>query len=181
VVDDVRQRATSLADEARTESKQALARQKDAAAGQADSVASALRSAAADLDRDEPQASRFVAYAAERLEAFGRQVRDKDIDSLITDAERLGRRSPAAFFAGSVALGFLLSRFLKSSGRARSGARSATASASRDSSGRAAESDYTTPRPEAGPIPARAEATPFSAGATDRTTTPANPLTGGTL
>jgi vacuolar-type H+-ATPase subunit H len=114
-MDEARQKAASLASEAKAEGKTVLSQQKEGAAEQVGSVASALRSAADDLQQRDPGAGRFVSYAADRLESFGRQVRDKDIDSLIGDAERLGRRSPAVFFAGSVALGFLLSRFLKSS------------------------------------------------------------------
>jgi hypothetical protein len=114
-MEDARRKAASLASEAKAEGKTVLSQQKDGAAEQVGSVASALRSAADDLQQRDPRAGRFVSYAADRLESFGRQVRDKDIDSLIGDAERLGRRSPAVFFAGSVALGFLLSRFLKSS------------------------------------------------------------------
>jgi hypothetical protein len=117
-VDDVRRTASSLLDETRRDGRQMLDRQKDAATEQVGAVASALRSAADDLHRhDDQRAGRFVEFAADRLESFGNMVRNRDIDSLIDDAERLGRRSPAAFFAGSIALGFLLSRFLKSSAR----------------------------------------------------------------
>lgn len=118
-VDDVRQSAAALLDETRRDGKKVLDRQKDAATEEVGAVASALRSAADDLHRQDHRASRFVEFAADRLESFGNTVRNKDIDSLIDEAERLGRRSPAAFFAGSVALGFLLSRFLKSSARSR--------------------------------------------------------------
>jgi hypothetical protein len=140
-MDEARQKAASLAGEARAEGKNVLSQQKEGAAEQVGSVASALRSAADDLQQRDPRTGRFVSYAADRLENFGRQVRDKDIDSLIGDAERLGRRSPAVFFAGSVALGFLLSRFLKSSGHSKDSQRRGSASSAPRSEGSSRQSD----------------------------------------
>lgn len=115
-LDEAKQKASSLGHEAKAQGKAALSRQKEGAADQFGAVASALHSAADELqDRDQAQAGRFMSYAAEQLETFGRRIRTKDVDALIDDASRMGRRSPAAFFAGSLAVGFLLSRFLKSS------------------------------------------------------------------
>lgn len=53
--------------------------------------------------------------AAERLESFGRQLREKDLNGLIAQAQDMARRSPAAFFGGSMLAGFLPARFMKSS------------------------------------------------------------------
>ena len=134
-VDDIKQQASSLADEAKQEGKSAIERQKDSATGELDAAADALRSGANRLQQDHPQAGRFVEYAAERLQTFGQQMRTKDLDTMIDDAMQMARRSPAAFFAGSVAAGFLLSRFVKSSAEARMRERS---------TGSAGASDYRT-------------------------------------
>ena len=132
-VDEIKQQAGSLASEAKQKGKSAIERQKDSAAGELDAAADALRSGADRLQQDHPQAGRFVEYAAERLETFGQQMRTKDLDTMIDDAMQMARRSPAAFFAGSVAAGFLLSRFVKSS---------AEALRRQQSSGRSGASDY---------------------------------------
>ena len=134
-VDDIKQQAGSLADEAKEQGKAAIERQKDSAAGELGAAAEALRSGANRLQQEHPQAGRFVEYAAERLETFGQQIRSKDLDTLIDDAMQMARRSPAAFFAGSVAAGFLLSRFVKSSSEGRS---------REESTGRSSASDYRT-------------------------------------
>ena len=112
---DVKDEAAGLADRAKQEGKAMASRGKDAAAGQADSAAQALHRAADELQGSQhPQAGRYVGFAAGQLEAFSRRLRDSDIDGLIADAAAMSRRSPVAFFAGSIAAGFLVSRFLKS-------------------------------------------------------------------
>jgi hypothetical protein len=109
-------RAAELAGRAKEQGKSMAARQKDAAAAQLDSVASAVRDTARRLEGDRSGgAGRYVSMAAERLESFGRQLREKDVDRLIDDAQSFARRSPMAFFGGSVLAGFLLARFLRSS------------------------------------------------------------------
>lgn len=114
-LEDARQQAAGLAGRVKDEGKAALSQQKEGAAEQVTGVADALRTTADELNRRNPQMGRFVSFAAERLEGFGTQLRNRDLDSLIDDATRWGRESPTALFAGSMALGFLLSRFLKSS------------------------------------------------------------------
>ncbi len=113
---DLRDAASGLADRAKQQGKAMAAEKKDVAAEQVDSAAQALHKTAEELQGSEhPQAGRYVGYAAEQLEVLGRRLRDTDIDGLISQAETMGRRSPMAFFAGAVAVGFLASRFLKSS------------------------------------------------------------------
>lgn len=117
---EVRDRAAGVAEHAKEQGKDALARQKDGAASEVDSVADALHETADRLQHDDrstlaPKIGRYVGYAAQQLESASRQLRNKDIDTLFDDATALGRRSPAALFAGAAVAGFLLSRFLKSS------------------------------------------------------------------
>jgi hypothetical protein len=117
---EVRDRAAGVAEHAKEQGKDALGRRKDDAASEVDSVAGALHETADRLQHDDrstlaPKIGRYVGYAAQQLESASRQLRDKDIDTLFDDAAALGRRSPAALFAGAAVAGFLLSRFLKSS------------------------------------------------------------------
>jgi len=119
---DSRQQARGLAAEAIEQGKDVLARQKEAAAKQVDQVAQAVRSTARQLSGDERNnTGHYVEMAAERLESFGRQLREKDLNGFLADAQELARHSPAAFFGGSVLAGFLLARFMKSSSSAQSG------------------------------------------------------------
>jgi hypothetical protein len=115
-IDSVCHEASGLAGLATEQGKSMLSRQKDTAAKQVDSVAEALPGTARQLEGDEQAAvGLYVGCAAERLQSLGRQLREKDVDALIHDAQDLGRRAPGTFFAGSVVAAFLLARFLKAS------------------------------------------------------------------
>jgi hypothetical protein len=86
---------------------------KDSAAGGIGDFADALRKAGNETDG----AGRFANFAADHLERVSHSLRSKNLDTLLSDAESLGRRQPVAFFAAAVAAGFLAVRFLKSSQR----------------------------------------------------------------
>jgi len=44
-------------------------------------------------------------------------LRESDLDSLLSDVERFARRQPAVFLGGCFALGFILARVVKTSGK----------------------------------------------------------------
>ncbi len=118
--DEAKQYASDMADIAKEKSRTLFQQQKETAVGQVDSVAHAFRSTAQNLQGEgQGQVGRYIEMAADRLESFGGQLRGKDLDTLIDDAQNLARRSPGIFFAGTIAAGFLLSRFLKSSSQRR--------------------------------------------------------------
>lgn len=120
MADEARHYAEDMAGRAKEQGRSMFEQQKDAAARQMDSVAGAFRNTAGQLQGEgQSQAGRYIGIAAERIESLGRQLREKDVDTLIGDAENLGRRAPGALFAGSVVAGFLLARFLKSSSERR--------------------------------------------------------------
>lgn len=122
-VDEVKQEARQYAEKmtgrAKEQGRSIFEQQKESAATQVESVAHAFRNTAGQMQGDGQQTGHYVEMAADRLESLGRVLRQKDVDTLITDAENLGRRAPAAFFAGSVVAGFLFARFLKSSAERR--------------------------------------------------------------
>ena len=119
-VDEARQYAGKMASRAKEQGRSMFDRQKDSAAKQVDSVGSAFRNTAGQLEGEgQSQTGRYVNMTADRLESFGRQLREKDMDALVHDAENLSRRAPGAFFAGSLIAGFLFARFLKSSAQHR--------------------------------------------------------------
>lgn len=63
------------------------------------------------------QYSRSLAGTVERVSDY---LDRKDPSEMLSDAEDLARRNPAVFIGGAFAVGFLLARFLKSSGSNRS-------------------------------------------------------------
>ncbi|MFD1691409.1 hypothetical protein ACFSHR_07295 [Azotobacter chroococcum] len=76
------------------------------------------RAAACELEeQDEPTLSTYVLDAADHLFKFADQLRGKSAEQLFHEADRLARDNPALFLAGSVAVGFGLTRFARASGR----------------------------------------------------------------
>jgi len=115
-VDEAKEYAGKVAGRAKEQGRSLFDRQKDSATKQVDSVVNAFRNTAGQLEGEgQSQTGRYVNMTADRLESFGRRLREKDLDSLVHDAENLSRRAPGAFFAGSLIAGFLFARFLKSS------------------------------------------------------------------
>lgn len=113
---EARQYAGDMANRAKDKGRTLFDQQKESAVGQLGGVAHALRSTADQMQGEgQPQVARYIGMAADQLETFGDRLRDKDLDTLIHDAQNLARRSPGAFLAGTVAVGFLLARFMKSS------------------------------------------------------------------
>jgi hypothetical protein len=91
--------------------------QKDAGADQISSIADAVHDAAHELEGKLPAAADYIHSAAERLERASSDMRNRDVDDLLSVCSDFARREPAAFFGGAMIAGFALTRFLKSSGR----------------------------------------------------------------
>jgi hypothetical protein len=139
---EARDYAKDMGGRAKEQGRAMFDEQKDSAAGKVDSAAHAFRNTAEQLQGEgQSETGRYVGMLADRLESFGSQLRNKNLDTLIRDAENIARRSPGAFVAGSVIAGFVLSRFLKSSSeRAQQPSGGSYDSAQQDDSG---QSDYT--------------------------------------
>lgn len=111
-----KQYAGDMATRAKDKSRTMFEQQKVSALGQVGSVAQAIRSTASNLQGEgQDQTARYVNMIADQLESIGGRLRDKDLDTLVEDAQNLARRAPGTFIVGSVVAGFLLARFLKSS------------------------------------------------------------------
>ena len=107
----VREKASSLAGGA-------FEKQKGTALGELDNVASALRKAGSELGDSSGIAGKLVSTIADRVESAGRSLDGKELGDVVDDLERFARRNPATFISGAIAVGFLASRFLKSSASA---------------------------------------------------------------
>jgi len=111
LIDNVKQRATAQLDS-----------QKGRATDSISSIAHAVRSTTSQLRGEQHDVlAQYVETVADQLERFSNNVRGKDVNELLDDARGFARRQPALFVAGSVAVGLLAARFLKSSRQTDSG------------------------------------------------------------
>lgn len=117
VGDTLRQEASSWADEAKHQGKRMLNEQKGQVAEQIAGVAKALHQSAEQYQQQDGQqvAGRVLRQAAGGLDQLSDLLRNGDADAVLERTSRLMREQPALFMGGAVAVGFMLSRFLKSS------------------------------------------------------------------
>ncbi len=93
-----------------------LSNQKEKATDGLGSVAAMVRQGTQQLrDQRHDTIAGYVDQAADQIEKFSRQLRDKDVGELLDDAQRLARRRPAVFIGSAFALGVIGARFFKSS------------------------------------------------------------------
>jgi len=116
----VKEQAGAVLNDAKEMARGKIAEQQQTAASSLGSFAQALRKSAQEMQGDGQQAgaARIAQTAADGLERFSGTLRNKDLDSMLRDAESLARRQPMLFFGAAVAAGFLAVRFLKSSNAA---------------------------------------------------------------
>jgi hypothetical protein len=82
-------------------------------------VAKAVQAVAGEIEKEIPQAAGYIRSAAEGLEQASSAIQNRSVGELVEFVETFARRNPAAFFGTSVLAGFVLSRFLKSTGERR--------------------------------------------------------------
>ncbi len=105
---------TTMASEARSRVNEMVDQQKTAGADQLSGIAKAAQNAAGELDGKNPQIAKLVRDAATSVDRFAGDLRERDIRDVLDTVSGFARQQPAAFFAGSVLIGFVLARFLKS-------------------------------------------------------------------
>ena len=110
------QEAEHLREELQRKGESLLSEQKGSLAEILNGIANALDKSAPHFDEEgQPNTSRYTREAAENLHRFARDLRERDIESLKRQVTDLARQQPALIAGGAVALGFLASRFFKSS------------------------------------------------------------------
>ena len=108
VLDRVKQSATTQ-----------LAQQKDRGVDALGSVTQAVRSSTQRLREEKHETiAHYLDQAADQVDTWTRRLKEKDIDELASDVQRLARRQPAVVIGSAFALGLVAARFLKSSRRA---------------------------------------------------------------
>jgi len=89
---------------------------RDMAADQIEGLVEGAQSAASAMEgHDTLGLAQGLADAASSLGAFADRMRNKSAEELLQEGARVARENPALFLAGTVAVGFALSRFLRAS------------------------------------------------------------------
>jgi len=104
-------------DTAKTQATDYVDRRKGDAAQSVADIANSLRETSGVFD-DRPNIRAFFDSAADGLDQLAGTIRSRSFGEIYTDAEDLMRRRPAAVAAVTLAAGFMLSRFIKSSAEA---------------------------------------------------------------
>jgi hypothetical protein len=105
-----------LVDRVRERASTQLNSQKNRATDEIGSAVRAVRQSTRQLrDQRHETVAQYIESAADQLDRFANRLKDKNVNEIFDDAQRLARQQPALFIGGAFALGLLGSRFLKSS------------------------------------------------------------------
>jgi len=106
--------ASSAVDKA----KEAVSSKTTFAARQVGEIATALEKVGNELENsDQPETGRYTKQLGRSVQAFAKQMENRDIGELATMAEDFGRRQPVAFLGVAALAGLAASRFLTASAR----------------------------------------------------------------
>jgi len=114
VGDDLKNYGNELVSSAKDRALSIVDEQKRAGADRTRSMAAALDAAAGELGDVWPQLARYTHDAARSVDSFSSALRERSFGELVDDAKVVTRRHPAGYFFGAMAVGFVLTRFLKS-------------------------------------------------------------------
>lgn len=117
-----KQQASDLANRGTEQVKSQLETQKHQAAQRMTPVQMALRETSQQLRKQgqEPVAG-YVDRASDQVERASGYLRETDVDEMVDEVRGFARSRPALFLGGAALLGFLGTRFLKSSSQGASG------------------------------------------------------------
>ena len=106
----------SVIDRVKQSATEQFSTQKDRGIDALGSVTQAVRSSSQRLrDEKHETIAGYVDQAVDQVESWSRRIKEKDLEQLATDVQRLARRQPAVFIGSAFALGLIGARFLKSS------------------------------------------------------------------
>lgn len=110
-----KEQASAAAEPLKEKARNTVEEQKERGATRMDQVAQAVHGAADEISKEMPQAAKYIHAGAGQLERASRTLRENNVDDLLQMANRWAHDRPVAFIGGSVAAGFVLARFLRSS------------------------------------------------------------------
>lgn len=106
--------AAKMAKEATGKARGYIEDSKTRAGGALDEVSRLMGDAADTVDeRLGPQYGQYARSAAEGIAGFSENLKGKDVEELLADAQRLVRKSPAVAIGLAAALGFVVARLVK--------------------------------------------------------------------
>ena len=108
--------AEELAQQARAQGQDQVQHSREMAADKVDTLADSINAAASELqDDDVGHLSQHIADMAGGLRSLSDGLREKSADQILRDVRRVARDNPTLFIAGSIALGFGITRFARAS------------------------------------------------------------------
>jgi hypothetical protein len=112
--DHLKENVTEALGDAKQQADAQFGQYRDTAADQIEALAKGAKSVVSELEsKDTFGMSDYLADMAESMSGLAGNLRGKSAEQLLHDGADLARNNPALFIAGSIALGFGLSRFLK--------------------------------------------------------------------
>ena len=114
--ENVQRQAKEMSSDIQAQAQQMISDQKEKAKSGLMDVVSAMRSAADDLEsHQQPQVANIARSLAGGLEDFSQAIGRRNMQDMLSDAQRFARDHPTAFFGGALLVGLALARFAKSS------------------------------------------------------------------
>jgi hypothetical protein len=117
LVDQAQETVSQVTDQAGQMAASRLEGQKERVVDGLGQVARAIRQTCRELQEEQPMVAQYAETMADKVEGFGNYIRHRDVNQLVDEAERFGRRRPTLLLGGGFALGLLVARFLRSSSR----------------------------------------------------------------
>lgn len=116
VANEAQQKLGDVTAEAKQSAESVVSQQKEMVADRVSSFADAVRQTGRQLqEQNESTIGEYAQNFAGQLDRFAGYLQRSEINDLLGEVRGLARRQPELFLAGSIAAGFLLGRFLKSS------------------------------------------------------------------
>lgn len=111
----VREEARNLGRQASERGSEMLEERKGWINNEVRAVAQALHRSGEQLDAEGSQAGQYAHWAADALDRVAQHLQQNDMKALLRETQAFARREPGLVIGGALALGFALTRFLKSS------------------------------------------------------------------
>jgi len=113
--------SSGILNQVRDKAASQLNQQKARATDSLGNVAQAVRQSTQHLrEQQYDTVAQFVERAADQIERFSNHLRERDLNDLVSEAQRFARQQPAVFIGSSFAAGMLAARFIKASRPTRS-------------------------------------------------------------
>jgi glucan phosphorylase len=113
--DQAKQQVASLGQTAQKSAKTQLTTQKERATQGLGQVSDALHQTSTQLRQKNSPMGEYVDRAAQQVDKFGSYLQLNEVDQIVNDVQQFARRQPAVVLGGALIVGFLASRFMKSS------------------------------------------------------------------